>query len=189
MSRRAFRKAARQGFLRDTGGAAAAELVLWIALMLVPIMSVIDIGFYAFQRMQVELAAQAATQAIRQECYDSLTPYTGQCANLSSVATTAAQSTLLGTAVSVSSGYPSEAYYCVNESNTLVLVGTAGTTSTAPSKPGSNDCGAVVEGNTRAPLLYARVGVSKDFTPVFSGISVASLLPSPITATAFLRVQ
>jgi len=179
----------RPGFLRDTRGAAAAELVLWVAVMLVPIMSVIDVGFYVFQRMQVELAAQAGAQAIRQECDDAVTPLTGNCANVASVATTAAQSTLLGSDVSVASGYPSEAYYCVNASNTLVLVGTAGTTSTAPTKPGSNDCTAVVGSNTRAPLLYARVGVSKSFTPVFSGVSVASLLSSPITATAFLRVE
>ena len=51
------------GFVRDSGGAAAAELVLWISLMVVPILSVIDIGLYAFQRMQVELGAQAGIQA------------------------------------------------------------------------------------------------------------------------------
>jgi len=176
-------------FLRDTCGGAAAELVLWITLMLVPIMSVIDIGFYVFQRMQVELAGQAAIQAIRNSCWDSAVPYTTNCGTISSVATTGAQSTLLGSAVTVSSGYPLEGYYCVNASNVLTLVGATGGVGTGPTKPSTFDCSSVIGSSTASPGVYTRVTVEKTYTPVFSGISVASVLTSPIVSSAWLRVE
>jgi Flp pilus assembly protein TadG len=177
------------GFLSDRGGAAAAELALWLTLLILPVMSVIDIGFYVFQRMQVELAAQAAVQAIRRECYDSGVPVTQRCANVTSAATTAAQSTLLANGVTLSSGYPAEGYYCVNGSNTLVLVGSSGTVGSPPTKPNPYDCSGVVGGSTSSPSVYARVGVTYVYTPPFAGISVASLLQSPIVRTAWLRVE
>jgi len=176
-------------FVRDTRGGAAAELVLWLTLLIVPIMSVMDIGFYVFQRMQVELAAQAAVQAIRKECYDSIPPITGTCDNIATVATTAAQSTLLASSVAVSSGYPTEGYYCVSASNTLVLVGTSGAVGSPPTKPDPFECSSVTVGNTSSPSVYTRVGVTYTYTPVFAGISVASLLPSPIVSTAWLRLE
>lgn len=175
-------------FLRDTRGAAAAELVLWITLMLAPVMSVMDVGFYAFQRMQVELAAQAGVQAIRLQCNDSVAPLTKNCATFSSAVTTAVHGTLLADAISVKSGYPSEGYYCVNGS-ALVLVGTSGTAGSPPTKPSPYTCDSVTGGSTAAPGTYVRVSVQHTYTPVFSGISVASLLPSPITATAWLRTE
>lgn len=176
-------------FLRDTRGGAAAELVLWLTIMLVPVMSVIDIGFYVFQRMQVELAGQAAIQAIRKDCWDSAVPYTRNCSSISSAATTGAQSTLLGSDVTVSSGYPLEGYYCVDASNVLTLVGSTGGVGTGPTKPSTFDCSSVIGSSTASPGTYARVNVQKTYTPVFSGVSVASLLTTPITSSAWLRVE
>jgi len=177
------------GFLRDGRGGAAAELVLWLSIMLIPVMSVIDIGFYVFQRMQVELAAQAATQGIRFSCGLSAVPLTRNCATFASAATTAAQSTLLADSVTVSSGYPTEGYYCVNGSGDLVLVGSVGTAGSPPPRPDPFNCNSVVAGNTGSPATYARVSVTRTYIPVFSGVSVASLLPTPIVRTAWVRVQ
>lgn len=183
------RRPGNPGFLSDGGGAAAAEMALWLTLLILPVMSVIDLGFYVFQRMQVELAAQAAAQAIRKECYDSGAPVTQRCANVTSVATTAAQSTLLAGDVTLSSGYPAEGYYCVNGSNALVLVGVSGTVGSPPTKPNPYDCSSVIGGSTSSPSIYARVGVTYTYTPPFATISLASLLPSPIVRTAWLRVE
>jgi len=177
------------GFLSDRGGAAAAEMALWLTVMILPVMNVVDIGFYVFKRMQVELAAQSAIQAIRQQCYDSYTPITQSCSNLTAVATTAAQSTLLSSGVTLASGYPAEGYYCVNGSNALVLVGSSGTVGSPPTKPNPYDCSGVIGGSTSAPSVYARVGVTYTYTPPFAGITLASLLPSPIVRTAWLRVE
>lgn len=176
-------------FLSDRRGAAAAEMALWLTVLILPIMNVVDIGFYVFQRMQVELAAQAAVQAIRKQCYDSYTPITQNCGSITSVATTAAQSTLLASGVTLASGYPAEGYYCVNGSNALVLVGSSGKVGTPPTKPNPNDCSGVIGGSTSAPSVYARVGVTYTYTPPFATISLASLLPSPIVRTAWLRME
>lgn len=176
-------------FLADRRGAAAAEMALWLTVLVLPVSSVVDLGFYVFKRMQVELAAQAAVQAIRKECYDSNIPITQNCANVTTVATTAAQSTLLGTGVTLSSGYPAEGYYCVNGSNALVLVGASGRVGSPPTKPDPYDCSGVVGGSTSSPSIYARVGVTYAYTPPYAGISLASLLPSQIVSTAWLRIE
>jgi hypothetical protein len=141
--------------------------------------------------MQVELAAQAATQGIRYSCGVSAVPLTRNCATFNSAATTAAQSTLLASSVTVSSGYPTEGYYCVNASGDLVLVGSTATAPSAngPPRPDPFNCNSVVAGNTGSPATYVRVSVTRTYTPVFSGISVASLLPTPIVRTAWVRVQ
>jgi Flp pilus assembly protein TadG len=174
----------RLGFLRDQSGAAAAELVLWIALLIVPVLSVLDLGLYGFQRMQVEYAAQAGIQAARLACGDSAAPFTKNCAGLSSAVTAAVQSTLLGSSVSVS-GAPVEGYYCVNSSGTLTAVGSVGS---PPTKPSPFTCNSVVTGSTSAPGTYLQVSVTYDYTPIFT-TSIGSLLTSPIVRTAWLRIE
>jgi len=42
---------------------------------------------------------------------------------------------------------------------------------------------------TSVPSDYIKVAVTYAYAPVFPGISLSSALPTPITATAWLRVQ
>ena len=174
----------RLGFLRDQSGAAAAELVLWIALLIVPVLSVLDLGLYGFQRMQVEYAAQAGIQAARLACGDSAAPFTKNCAGLSSAVTTAAQSTLLGSSVSLS-GAPVEGYYCVDSSGALAAVGSVGS---PPTKPSPFTCDSVTTGSSSSPGTYLQVTVTYDYSPVFT-TPIASLFGTKIERTAWLRVE
>lgn len=174
-------------FLLSQRAAAAAEFALILPVLVVPFLNVVDLGFYAFRRMQVDLAAEAGVQAARASCGTMVFPITKYCATgLTTKITAAAQSTSLGTGVGLQSGTPVEGYYCVNGSQTLTLVGSTGTVGSPPSKPSNF---ATACGGVSAPGDYIQVGVTYSFTPLFSAVSVAGLLPSPITRTAWYRVS
>jgi Flp pilus assembly protein TadG len=174
-------------FLRDTGGTAAVEIALWAVFILVPLANVSDLSIYAGRRMQVELAAQAAVAAAWKTCNaPGLLPAAKNCTNLLSNMTTAAQSTSLGSSVTIASGFPLDGYYCVNASSALTQVGTTAQIGGTPTKPAT--CTSVVAGSTTAPGEYLKVTTTYSFTTVFGAVSVAALLPSPITKTAWIRL-
>ena len=177
-------------FLADLRGAAAAEFVLWVAILTVPVLSAVDIGVYAFQRMQLEIAAQAAVQTAWHVCNKTtLLPAVKNCAGLSAAMTSAAQGTSLGTTVTITTTPVSEGYYCVNASNKLVLVGTTATFGATPAAPAPFDCHTVIALSTAKPGDYIQVTASYAYAPVFPGVSVASLLTTPITRTAKMRLN
>jgi Flp pilus assembly protein TadG len=195
---RAPRHRTLRGFLADTRGAAAAELMLWVAVLIVPALSVVDLGIYAVKIMEVNSASVQAVEAARQACGFQAVPMTdgANCTQttLNNAISTAAQSTSLGANVSVQTGYPQEQYYCVQPATVtppaaavLVAVGTAGTSGTPPVGP--KDCSSVVANSATAPGDYLKVAVTYAYTPAFPGISLSGALPSPITATSWLRVQ
>lgn len=177
-------------FLREVRGAAAAEFVLWTALLIVPVLSAVDIGVYIDRRMQLEIAAQAAVQAAWHSCSTtSSLPAVQNCTGLSATMLQAAQGTSLGTSVTLTSGTASEGYYCVDDNNKLVLVGTAGNFTTPPVKPSPFTCATVKAGSTTPPGDYIFATASYEYTPVFSNISIAGLLTTPITRTAWMRLN
>lgn len=175
-------------FLRETSGAAALELAIWAGVLIVPILNVIDVGLYLFQRVQVENAAQIAAQATWKACDDSSEqrPVTTKClpnggslgAYLTSIVQT---STSLTTAITVAA--PTVKYYCLDNSNALVAV------ATAPTAPAAS-CAAV---RTTAPVPkpgeYVEVTTSYAYSPMFGGISVAGMFATPITYTARARID
>jgi hypothetical protein len=98
---------------------------------------------------------------------------------MSAAVTAAVQSTALGTAVQLQSGYPSDGYYCPNSGGTLQYV-------SAYSSPPAN-CSAA--GNSGlAPAEYVKVQTTFTYTPIFAGLSVVSILPTTITATSYVRM-
>jgi Flp pilus assembly protein TadG len=173
-------------FLRSRRAAAAAEFALILPLMIVPFLNVVDLGLYAFRRMQVDLAAEAGVQAVRASCGPMVYPVTQYCSTgLVTKITTAAQSTTLGDDVTLQSGTPIEGYYCVSSGQlTLASGSSTGTVGSPPTKP-SNFAGAC---SGASPGDYVQVAVTYTFTPLFPSMTVASLLPSPITRTAWYRV-
>jgi hypothetical protein len=92
--------------------------------------------------------------------------------------TKAAQSTSLNTAVTVTS--TTQGYYCVNNSNVLVSVGTYPGT-----KP--TDCGSVGS-SSDTPGEYVKVTVSYTYTPIFPAVSIVNALNATITRTAWMRL-
>ncbi|MGB6177495.1 MAG: TadE/TadG family type IV pilus assembly protein [Methylocella sp.] len=166
------------------GGVAGIEFGVTGLLLVVGLLNAVDIGFYAYRRMEVENAAEVGAQAAWQTCHDangSILPATVNCPGLNNAITTAIQSTTLGTAVSLASGYPAEDYRCVNASNVLQSVGSV-------SSPPAN-CAAA--GNAAAsPADYLQVGVTCQYQPLFPGlISVMSVSGvTSISKTSWMRM-
>ena len=166
----------------DQSGTAALEFALVGMFLVVGLLNAVDVGYYTYQRMTVENAAQAGAQQAWKTCNDpsSMLPATQNCSGVTTAITTAIQSSSLGTAVTLASGYPAEGYYCVNASGALQAVGSL---SSRPS-----NCSAA--GNSAlSPGDYIQVGVTYTYAPLFPGISVmgASGITS-ITMTAWMRL-
>ena len=159
----------------DRRGAAGAEFALVLVLLTIPTLSVVDAGIYVYQRMELDNAAQAAAQKVRSTCnIPNLLPAKTNCTDFGAAVTAGAQSTPLGNAVSVTSV---EGNYCVDSSGVLVSVGTA------------KNCSAVNSTSGDTPGDYIQITASYIYTPFFSTVSLASLLTSPITRTAWMRLN
>lgn len=166
----------------DTRGVAAIEMAFVALLLVVTVLNGVDVGLYAYKNMEVENAAQVGAQAAWQTCYDSssMLPATQNCVGLNNAITTAIQSTTLGTAVTIASGYPTEGYYCVNSSGALQSVGSLS------NKPAN--CSAAGNSNV-APGDYIQVGVSYRYVSLFPGLTVLGALNiSSITTTSWMRL-
>lgn len=172
-------------FLRDSRGAAAAELALILPAIAFIFLNVADLGFYIFTKMQVDLAAQEAVGAARYLCNedDELPAKTNCGGTLFSTMQAAAQSTSLGTSVSIGTTIADvdEAWFCSNGSGDLEKVADLG--ETVPP-----DCSVPVPSSTAVPGIYISATASRSFSPIFPGASVASVLPSTITRQAWMRL-
>jgi Flp pilus assembly protein TadG len=168
----------RWSFLRDIRGAAALETVLWLPIVALPALNVVDLGFYAYQRMQLDNAAQAGVQNAWKTCY----AYTSQpkgtaCgAAMTTAITSGIQSTSLGANVTVVAGSPTEGAYCPDSSNVLQPVGSYKMSCAAAGYP------AGTAGD------YLQLSVRYTYTPLFAAASLASALPTPIMRTAWMRL-
>jgi hypothetical protein len=171
-------------------GTAAIEFGFTGLMLVLGLLNAVDVGFYAYRRMEVENAAEAGAQKAWNTCYDpsSMLPATQlnasgspNCPGLNAAITAAIQSTSLGTKVTMASGYPTEAYYCVNASNVLQNVG-----SVSSSEPAN--CAAAGNAAT-SPGDFLKVQVTYPYQPIFSGMSVMSALGiSSITKTAWMKL-
>jgi Flp pilus assembly protein TadG len=163
---------------RDRRGLAAVEFAFIGTFGCFAALNMADIAIYTRDRMQVESAAQMGAQAAFATCDLTHVPATIDCPNMNAAVTTAVQSTGLGTAVTVASGYPSEGMYCVNSSGQLVYV------SDVYSRP--DDCTSVgTPSNT--PSDYVLVQVNYTYSPLFT-FSAASVFGTTISKTAWVRL-
>jgi Flp pilus assembly protein TadG len=175
---------AQWGFLRDCRGAAAAEFALVLPLLAYIFLNVADLSLYLWSKMQVDLAAQEAVGSARALC-DGTTaakaiPATTGCTSLSTTMTSAAQSTSLGSTVTL--GTAGEAWYCTTSAGALTQVAAVGATP-------PTDCSATLTGSTVAPGDYISITASHTYNPIFPSATIAAALPSPITSTAWMRLK
>ena len=174
--------ARRHGLARDERGLAAIEFALIGGTLIFGLFNMIDFGRYLYAKMEVQNAAQMGVQSVWSTCNTpSLLPATTACTNESTSLSTGVQSTSLGTSVTVASGYPTEGWYCVNSSGALVSVGAITTTKPA-------DCSSVGVA-TNQPADYFVVRTTYTYAPLFTAFSVANVLPTPIVATNYMRMQ
>lgn len=171
---------------REEKGAAAVEFALVVTLLTVPVLNVIDLTMYAWNRMQLDNAAQVGAQAAWATCSAAsnrpASPNSyANCAGMPAAVTQAVQSTSLGTKVTWT--LTSEAYYCITTGGALVFAAAA--TATPPSDCSKNSLGGQ---SSDVPGDYVQITTSVNFTPIFPAVSIASALTSPITRTAWMRL-
>ena len=182
-------------WLRRCDGAAAVELAILLPLLTLPLLNIVDLGYYAYQSMQVGNAAVAGAEEARSFCNtQAKVPATNttSCPGFSTDETIAVHSTSLGSGVALVSGYPLEGYYCALTTGGLQLVGATGTIGSPPTQPSPFSCDAVTghsAANGTAPGDYVQVRVTYTYTSVFPGMTVAALLPGTITKTSWSRIQ
>jgi Flp pilus assembly protein TadG len=175
-------------FRSDKRGASAIELSFFLGLLAFGMLNVADISSYIYQRMEVENATQMGVQAAWTNCDPTHIPPQvpamyppNNCPNLRTAITNAVTSTSLGANVQLQSGSPSEGYYCVNSSRTLQYVSSV-------SIPPPPDC-TVAGVPTNQPGDYITVATTYAYAPLFPGITVAGAFTTPITKTAFMRLN
>jgi hypothetical protein len=167
-------------FIREADGAAAIEFALIALTLVVSVMNAADIGVYLYQRMEVENATQMAAQAAWQACDLTQLPATVNCPTLNAAIGKGVHGASLGSAVSLASGYPTEAYYCVDQMGALVTVGDV-------SHPKPSNCQSV-GAPTVSPSDYIVVRTNFTYAPMFPGLSVAGLFQTAVTRTAYMRL-
>ena len=164
----------------DERGVAAIEFALIAGMLCVVGMNAADIAMYTYKRMEVADAAHSGAIAGWKACDLQSLPATENCPGFSAAVTAGIQSTSLGDSVTLSSGSPSEGYYCLNASNALEYV------SDVDNKP--SDCSG--SGNPGlSPADYITVDVTYHYTPVFADLSVASFFSTPIQSSALVRME
>lgn len=169
-------------FLDNPAGSSAVEFALAAVPLVFGLLNSIDVGYYTYQRMEVENAAQAGAQAAWATCNDSgvMLPATQNCAGLGTAISTAIQSTSLGAGVVLTDGSPTEGYYCVDSTGNMQAVGTLS------SKPGN--CSAAGNPNV-SPGDYIQVGVTFPYAPLFPGVTVMSAWGiTSIDMTSWMRL-
>ncbi len=182
-------------FLRETAGSAAVEFVLWLAVLIVPLLSAVDVGTYAYNRLLVQLAGQAAVQAVWRACDVGLNkvPATAKCTTpntaLLGVINSAAQATTLGTAVTTSNANVTEGYYCTSPGNKPTLATPTTGSLASPLIISAPNCVDPVTHNTTVAGDYVQVLVSYNYAPIFSNLSVGPYLTTPITYQAWMRLS
>jgi Flp pilus assembly protein TadG len=150
---------------RNDDGNVLLEFALVAPVLIVLIVNILDFSRLIWAQMEVEYSAQMGAQAAYKHCSTGTLPAKTNCTNLSSAVTTAVQSTSLGSAVAVTSGYPTETYYCISGTS-LQPVGDYST------PPSPFDCSAA--GNSAAkPGDYIEVNVDYAYSPTFAGLTLA----------------
>lgn len=163
----------------DQRGVSAVEFALFASMLVFALINTADVSIYIYKRMQVENATQMGAQAAWKACDLTQIPATTNCPNFTTAVQNAIQSTSLGAQVSLQAGSPSEGWYCVDGSGVLQWVSNYST------KP--TDCSAV--GTTFDPADYVTIQTTYTYAPLFAGISVASVLTTPITRTSMMRLN
>ncbi|MGO4571819.1 TadE/TadG family type IV pilus assembly protein [Microvirga sp. 2TAF3] len=184
------RKSSRKGvswrfrsFLDDHRGVAGIEFALVAGVLCILLLNGIEVARYAYTVMQVQNAAQMGAQAAWKAC-DPVKelPATTRCARLSTAIAAAIKSTTLGDNVKLQTGSPSEAYYCLNNSNALIPAGGI----SLANKP--SNCNAVAGAQAGQPGDYIKLDVTYAYQPLFLDFTVGRLFNRTITKTTYMRL-
>jgi len=164
----------------DASGLAAIEFAFIAGFLSIAVLNVADIAQFYFAKIQVQNATQMGVQAAWATCDLNHLPVTTRCPAMNAAVTAAVQSTSLGNKVTLTAGYPSDAYYCVNTTGGLQKV------SEYDAPP--NNCSAAGNAGT-TPAEYVQVQTSYTYAPLFTGLTILTFLPTKITSLAWVRLH
>jgi Flp pilus assembly protein TadG len=200
-------------FVKSERGASAVELAFALFLLTIPILNVVDLAFYAFTWMQTQNAAQMGAQAAFSNCNVSYSlPASTQCYGAGSAnnitfydaVAQGIEESALNNTVTLTGSTVSDGYYCTSTTGSLALIGTAGAayadagtdygeqpnaSDTAPSSGGNTTCPTGSVDTNATPGEYVQVNVTHTYSSIFPGMTVVSLLPAIMTATAWARLD
>jgi Flp pilus assembly protein TadG len=142
------------------------EFAFVAPILVVLIVNILDFSRLIWARMEVDYSAQMGAQAAYKTCSTGTLPAKTNCASLNTVITSAIQATSLGAGVTLSSGYPTETYYCVSGTSLQSVGGYS-----APPSP--FDCSAAGNASVK-PGDYIEIDVTYSYAPAFAGLSLAS---------------
>ncbi len=167
---------------RDEAGSGAVEFALVMTVLSALMLNGIELARFAYAKMQLQNATQMAAQAVWKTCDTAAElPVTINCAGRTTAITNALQSTSLGAHVTLSSGFPTEAYYCAATiGGALTSVGPVTSAKPANCSPTGN--AADTPGN------YVVVQAQYTYRPLYRGVSVGSLMRSTLTASTTMRI-
>jgi Flp pilus assembly protein TadG len=163
---------------RNDDGNVLVEFALVAPVLILLIVNILDFSRLIWAQMEVEYSAQMGAQAAYKSCSTGTLPAKTNCTSLSSAVTTAVQSTSLGSAVALTSGSPTETYYCIS-GTTLQPVGDY-------TSPRPSDCSATGDAGTK-PGDYIEVNVDYAYSPTFAGLSLAAA--RTLTANSIERLN
>ena len=129
--------------------------------------------------MEVQDAADLAAMQVWKACDSTHIPATTACAGLNAAITRGLQGTALGANITLKAASLTEGYYCLNTSYALVYV------AAVSSKP--SNCSAVGQ-STLTPGDYVTFTATYNYTPLFPSLTVASVFPTTVTSTAWIRL-
>lgn len=169
--------------LRDKSGSATVEFALVMGTLTTLMLNGLEVGRFYFIKMEVGNAAQMAAQSVWNICDSpSENPVTVRCTGRTNAITRGLQSTTLGSNVTLVTGYPTEAYYCVSTTTgALTVVGPV--TSSRPA-----DCSAAGSA-TDIPGNYIVLRAEYTYAPMFRGLTIGSSLPTNIQSTTTMRIR
>jgi Flp pilus assembly protein TadG len=168
--------------LKDGSGVATIEFAFVSGVLVLALLNGLEFARWSFQKMEMANAVHSATHAVWSACDVNHLPAKTNCTGLTAAVTNGLKSTSLGTAVTLSSTFPSEAYFCVNSSNALQQVALY-------TDPKPANCAAAGD-TTRVPGDYVSITATYQYTPLFgSPLTFGNMLPSTMTASGFIRLQ
>jgi Flp pilus assembly protein TadG len=161
-------------------GTATIEFALMASSLLLVMLNGVEIARFHFAKMELQNAVQMASQAVWKLCDStSKTPTSTNCTNRDTKITTSLQSTSLGTGVSLSSGFPTEGWFCIN--STTGALQSAGSTKPA-------DCSAYGGTSAQSAGYYVTIQAQYTYAPIFSTVTVGGSLPTTVTAKTVTRL-
>jgi Flp pilus assembly protein TadG len=167
----------------DQRATSAIEFAIFVPLLVIGLLNTVEVSRYYYQAMEVENAAQMGAQAAWKTCNkNSLLPAMKYCAGLVTAVQAAVQSTSLGTNIALQAGFPSEAYFCLDNVNALKSVGDV----TKVIKP--IDCSAVGMA-TLKPADYVQINTTFTYVPLFADLTIARNFPNPLIKNAYMRLD